>query len=269
MAFRTTPIAGLQGGLLLGLTCTAVGLLTAWHYYAYWNVQWLIALWWGLKDWYLWGLIAFLTIPAIAQIGRQDYPLAAKVLVLAALGLACALAHAALAVSLSFLAEYDGAASWSEVVAGHVAKKAPLSATVYLCIVALAHLSSSRQARPVASAASPVEGPPQRLLVRRRGREHFVSTADISRVSAEGNYVQLHTRQGTFLERRTLRSLEEMLAGNGFVRVHRSHIVNLDAVDNMEPSFNGAWEVILRDGSRVPMGRTYRRKLAESVGERW
>lgn len=97
----------------------------------------------------------------------------------------------------------------------------------------------------------------QRLLVPHEGRSFFISVAEIVRVASDANNVELHTRRGLFRLRTTMESLEARLDPAQFVRVHRSHLVNIDAVAAVEPAFHGDYLAILRNGERLPWSRRY------------
>jgi len=112
-------------------------------------------------------------------------------------------------------------------------------------------------ARIVAQARNE-EGFAKRLLVpQENGRSFFLGVGEIVRVASDGNNVELHTRRGRFRLRSTMEALEARLDPAQFVRVHRSHLINIDAVAAIEPAFHGDLTAILRDGERVPWSRRY------------
>lgn len=110
-----------------------------------------------------------------------------------------------------------------------------------------------------APAATPAGA--QRFLARRAHRDVMVSVADVHYVEAAGNYVILHTDEGELKLRRTLSHLERELAD--FVRVHRSYLVNLDAVREIQPWFHGDQRILLRDGTFLNLSRRYRDALRQ------
>lgn len=271
-----------RGGPILALlaACTAVGVLFATHFRIYYRIEWPLALWWGLKDWYLWGALA----PAVVWLSRRvpltrrRWPQALALHALA--GLCLAVVHPFLAVSLSALAEGLGDVPFLESVERLFWKRYTLSFTTYVAIAALAHaadaqrrfgtreqragrLTAGLREAPVPSPAEPAE----RLLVRRADRERFLPVERIDRIEAEGNYVRIHAGEETYLERRTLRSLEAQLDPARFLRIHRSHIVNVERIDRIEATFKGGYQVVLRDGTRLALSRTYRKRLEGRVGE--
>lgn len=100
-----------------------------------------------------------------------------------------------------------------------------------------------------------------RLLVRSGDAQLLVKAADIYYISAEGNYVRLHTTTGEHLMRETMSGILERLGEACFRRVHRSHIVNLEHVTKLLPWFGGDSLVMLANGARVTLTRNYRAAL--------
>ncbi len=119
------------------------------------------------------------------------------------------------------------------------------------------------------SVAAPVSSPggtlPERFAVRRRGREIMVDVADIDWVEASGNYAVLHVG-GELLEiRSSLTKLEGELDPKRFVRVHKSHLVNIARVVEVTPWVSGDWRIRLRDGAEVNLSRRYRQRFEALV----
>ncbi len=106
---------------------------------------------------------------------------------------------------------------------------------------------------------------PKRLAVRTDGRIVFVRTGDIQWIEAAGNYVRLYTAGERHLMRATISSVEGRLDPNTFLRVHRSAIVNLDYVVEIQPWFHGEYVVIMESGARVNLSRSYRQRVQAMV----
>jgi hypothetical protein len=102
---------------------------------------------------------------------------------------------------------------------------------------------------------------PERFLVRKLGKEFLVAAADVEWLQASGNYVNLHVRGRDYPLRTTMAAIEEQLDPSRFVRVHRSYIVNLDCVGEIEPLDTGDARIAMRDGAIIPCSRTYRDAL--------
>jgi len=105
------------------------------------------------------------------------------------------------------------------------------------------------------ASASPGAG---RLAVKGDGRVIFVRTADVDWIEAMDNYVRLHVGRQTHLMRETLSHLEQRLPRGTFLRVHRSTIVNIDRIREVQPWFAGDYVLILGDGTKLTTGRRYR-----------
>jgi two-component system LytT family response regulator len=97
-----------------------------------------------------------------------------------------------------------------------------------------------------------------RIVVRETGRVFFVEVADIGWLEAEGNYVALHVVDGkTHLVHETLSNLEARLDASRFVRIHRSTVVRVDRIKELLPHFNGEYVVVLKDGTRLKLSRSF------------
>lgn len=102
---------------------------------------------------------------------------------------------------------------------------------------------------------------PERFLVRKLGKEFLIAAADVEWLQASGNYVNLHVRGRDYPLRTTMAAIEGQLDPARFVRVHRSYIVNLDCVGEIEPLDTGDARIAMRDGASIPCSRTYRDSL--------
>jgi two-component system LytT family response regulator len=123
--------------------------------------------------------------------------------------------------------------------------------------------SGHRDPRPVEPPA-PVQSPriaPDRIAVRNNGRVVFLKLADIDWIEAADNYVCLHAGRDTHLVRETMNELEARLDPAQFLRVHRSSIVNLDRIRELQPWFRGEYRIVLRDGTQLTLTRNHREKL--------
>jgi DNA-binding LytR/AlgR family response regulator len=111
----------------------------------------------------------------------------------------------------------------------------------------------------------PRRDPAGRFAVRRRGKEIMVEVADIDWVEASGNYAVLHVG-GELLEiRSSLTRLESELDPKRFVRVHKSHLVNIARVVEVTPWVSGDWRIRLQDGAEVNLSRRYRPRFEALV----
>jgi two-component system LytT family response regulator len=106
----------------------------------------------------------------------------------------------------------------------------------------------------------------ERLVVKNGGRVFFLNTDEIDWIEAEGNYVSIHAGKKSYLLRETISGLESQLDPKGFVRIHRSAIVRLNCVKELQPWSHGEYHVILQDGTRLTLSRSYREKLQAALG---
>jgi two-component system LytT family response regulator len=106
-----------------------------------------------------------------------------------------------------------------------------------------------------------------RFVVKAGGRVFFVRNDEIDWVEAAGNYVKLHVGTESHLLRETMHSVESRLDPELFFRIHRSHIVNIERIRELQPWFNGEYVVFLKNGTRLTLSRGYREKLQDRVGK--
>jgi two-component system LytT family response regulator len=106
----------------------------------------------------------------------------------------------------------------------------------------------------------------KRIMVKSSGRLYFLRTADIDWVEASGNYVRLHVGPESHLVRETMNALEAKLDPERFIRIHRSTIVNIERIKELQPWFHGDYVVILRDERQLTLSSSYRDKLDELRG---
>jgi two-component system LytT family response regulator len=106
----------------------------------------------------------------------------------------------------------------------------------------------------------------ERFVIKAGGRVFFVRSDEIDWIEAAGNYVKLHVGADAHLFRETMNALESQLDPDTFYRIHRSHIVNIERVKELQPWFNGEYVVFLKNGTRLTLSRGYREKLQERIG---
>jgi two-component system LytT family response regulator len=110
----------------------------------------------------------------------------------------------------------------------------------------------------VATNTGATRGGVARLAIKGDGRVIFVRTADVDWIEAMDNYVRLHVGRETHIMRETLTHLEQRLPPQSFLRIHRSTIVNVDRIREVQPWFAGDYVLILGDGTKLTTGRRYR-----------
>jgi two-component system LytT family response regulator len=107
----------------------------------------------------------------------------------------------------------------------------------------------------------------ERLVVKTEGRVFFLDIDDLNYIEAEGNYVRVHTGNKSHLLRETISGLESQLDPKKFLRIHRSAIVKIERIKELQPWFHGEYHVILENGKQLTLSRNYRSNLQEAVGK--
>ena len=123
-------------------------------------------------------------------------------------------------------------------------------------------------ARQVVTMLEAMAHPPQRLgrfAVRSGERTLFVPVDDVDRIEAFQNYVQLHVGEATHLLHVPMNTIEGVLDPERFLRIHRSHIVNVGRIAQLWSSSHGQYIVELRSGARLQSGRTYGDKIRQAL----
>ncbi|MBR9997389.1 MAG: response regulator [Cyclobacteriaceae bacterium] len=105
----------------------------------------------------------------------------------------------------------------------------------------------------------------QRLPVRTGSRILIIKLEDIRLIAAEDDYVKIISNQGNFLKQTTMGYLERSLPGQMFVRIHRSYILNINYLKQLEVYDKYGYVAILTDNSRYPVSRTGGRKLKQII----
>jgi two-component system, LytTR family, response regulator len=116
--------------------------------------------------------------------------------------------------------------------------------------------------------SSPAEsgGPLRRLVIRSGGRITILPVRDVDWIEAEGDYVRIHAGTVAHLLRETMRQLETELDPTRFVRIHRSTIVNVERIRELQPYFRGEYAVILHDGTSLKLSPGHRERLETALG---
>jgi len=109
-------------------------------------------------------------------------------------------------------------------------------------------------------------GATARIAIKAKGRVLFVNPLDVTVAKAEGNYVALVHKSGAYLVRETMATTEQKLASFGFVRIHRSILVNTTLVKDLRRDNTGTYVLRTIDGRDHPVGRAYKRNLKMIAG---
>jgi DNA-binding LytR/AlgR family response regulator len=107
-----------------------------------------------------------------------------------------------------------------------------------------------------------------RIAFKAKGRILFVDLAEIVAVQAEGNYVSLRHRPNPYLLHESLSSMAEKLKPYGFIRIHRSVVVNISAVEEIQPLPTGEYRLRVKGGKEYLVTRTYKDNL-RNLAQLW
>jgi len=111
------------------------------------------------------------------------------------------------------------------------------------------------------------QGHLERLVVKSSGRLFFLRAEEIDWIESSGNYVSLHVGPESHLLRETMNGIEAKLDPARFIRIHRTAIVNIDRIRELQPLFHGEYDVVLRTGTTLTLSRGYRDRLQGLLGK--
>jgi two-component system, LytTR family, response regulator len=129
--------------------------------------------------------------------------------------------------------------------------------------------SLSDQLRRLLARTAPSEVPGEyrsRLLIKHEGRITILPLAEVDWLEADGDLVKVHAGTRTFPVRETMKELESQIDPARFVRIHRSTIISVDRIKEMQPYFKGDYVVILRDGTNLKLSRRFKGDLEKALG---
>jgi two-component system LytT family response regulator len=101
----------------------------------------------------------------------------------------------------------------------------------------------------------------KRIAARSAGKTVFVEVDDLDWIRGAENYAELHAGPASHLLHVTMNTLEKSLDPEIFLRIHRSIIVNLGRIRDLQPGVHGEYSITLQDGTRLQSGRTYADRL--------
>jgi two-component system LytT family response regulator len=106
----------------------------------------------------------------------------------------------------------------------------------------------------------------KRLMIRTEGRVIVLPVKDVDWIEAEGDYVKIHSGRAWHLLRETMKHLETQFDPARFVRIHRSTIVNVERIKELQPYFRGEYVVLLHDGTNLKLARGFKPQLETALG---
>ena len=107
-----------------------------------------------------------------------------------------------------------------------------------------------------------------RIAIKLKGRVLFIDPGEVVAVRAEGNYVSLQRETNSYLLRESISAIAEKLKPYGFIRIHRSILVNVAFVEEIRPQFTGEYALRVKGGKKYTVTRTYKKNL-KALAELW
>ena len=104
-----------------------------------------------------------------------------------------------------------------------------------------------------------------RVVIKKSGKIHVISTMDINYLEAQDDYVMIYTDGERFLKQQTMKYFEKHLDREQFIRVHRSYIVNVQRIERIEPYEKTNYILILKDGNKIPVSRSGMQVMKEKL----
>lgn len=137
------------------------------------------------------------------------------------------------------------------------------------------HLNNGRNGKPtevkqISELLKSIDEKPrflERLLIKSNGRIVFLKTREIDWIKAEDKYVQLYFGKSGHLVRQSLAQMKAQLDPLLFAQIHRSAIVNVERIKELQPMFNGEYNLLLENGTEVTVSRNYKNKLFDLLGK--
>ena len=217
------------------------------------SVPWTGLLKAGLVNWYLYALFVPLLywLAIVRPIDRNSWITVVPVHLIA--GLFCAVAKESLFVTIGDWFR-PGVFHLPEILAGDYFDEVLFFWAIIAAIQA--YLGWRRTWSPETQAQPMLD----RFVVNGAKGYHVIPTGDVHWIDAQGNYAQLNTCGGRHLVRITMASLERQL-GDGFLRVHRSAIVNRAHIQRIEPRSHGSYSLTLSGGDEIVTSRSYNGRL--------
>jgi two-component system LytT family response regulator len=107
---------------------------------------------------------------------------------------------------------------------------------------------------------------PEKIVVKADGKVRFIPAAEIRWVESDANYLRIHTPSGSALVRDTMTNFSKKLDPALFLRLHRTVIVNTSQIKELQPWLSDELVALLHDGTKLPIGRTYRKSVNQFFG---
>jgi two-component system LytT family response regulator len=118
-------------------------------------------------------------------------------------------------------------------------------------------------ARSVAEESRASSQPSDRVVIKDGAKIRIIPIPEVIRLEADDDYVKVYSAQGNFMKKQTLKNFEEGLSADHFVRVHRSHLVNIMHIERIDPYEKNAHVALLKNGERIPVSRSGYQRVKE------
>lgn len=105
----------------------------------------------------------------------------------------------------------------------------------------------------------------ERISIRSLGKINFVSVDDILWIEADADYLHFHTKNGKHTTRETISGIEQQLDPSKFARIHRSYILNINCIRELQPQSHGEYIAILNQGTKLAVSRKFKSNLASFI----
>ncbi len=135
-------------------------------------------------------------------------------------------------------------------------------------LAGIAEEQAARLMKPSPSLQALGRRPSPRVAIKVKGKILFISLGDVVAVQAEGNYVSLQQNSSSYLLRESISAVAEKLEPLGFIRIHRSILVNTSFVEEIRPYSTGEYGLRVKGGKEFTVTRTYKKNL-KSLAEYW
>jgi hypothetical protein len=230
------------------------------HFYFYYEQSFWNSVRWSTRDWFVW----FVIFAGVYKLCSRHKTLfhfnTQSILTVAAIAVGSGLLQTFSIVSLDFIAGTANRPFWQDF--SHFYNKRWLQHLFIFSIFWLSMLNQSRLRNQMKETSSPsLLKDINKIKVNDGKHTHWLKPEDIYHIEAAGNYICFHTTRGQLIERATLKQTLLKLDTNQFVRVNRSNIVNLQAINTRSRISRTKIELTLTDGSIVTIGPTYWDKL--------
>ncbi|GAB5525184.1 MAG: LytTR family DNA-binding domain-containing protein [Roseivirga sp.] len=107
----------------------------------------------------------------------------------------------------------------------------------------------------------------KKISCKQRGKIHFVPVEEILWIESEGAFCKLHLDRGMELTNLPVKRLEQLLDPATHLRIHKSHMVNVDAIESIEPYFHGEYMINMRNGKNLKLSRSYKDRLEHIINQ--